>query len=503
MSGLFLFLISIVPVVWLFLAFCAFRLPGHVACPCGLLITALLAYSLLGTPATALFGAALDGLVFALWPILLAVVAATVLYKYSVATGGMETIKAMLISVSPDKRILVLILAWGFGGFLEGIAGFGVPVLIPGSILVSLGFSPMLSIVACLVANSVPTPYAMIGIPALTLSGVTGLDANLIAFNVAAQLFIPCLILPFFLVMLVGGGVRAVKGVGLITFISGLSFALPLLLVARFVGPELPTLLGSICSIACVALSSKRLYRNDAHNKAYQLSLRGSEGAIGPALPQGPALSPANVVSPLQAFLPFVLVFLLVIVSNAVYSITPGLLIFAAVLLSCLIQGKIPGKRFSLLPAIIVSTLLESKKMAATVITIIAMAKIMDRSGMTEAIAAMLIAVFSVFFPLVAPVIGMLGTFITGSDTTCCILFGSLQASAARAIGVDAAWVASSNLSAAAAGKMISPQSVAIGLRIGGLDGKEGEIIRQAIKYALLCTGIISLVAYGRVLFFG
>ena len=124
------------------------------------------------------------------------------------------------------------------------------------------------------------------------------------------------------------------------------------------------------------------------------------------------------------------------------------------------------------------------------------MAKIMDYSGMTDAIALMLITVFAAFYPLVAPVIGMLGTFITGSDTTCSILFGNLQAGAARAIGADPAWIASSNLSAAAAGKMISPQSVAIGLQIGGLDGREGDIIRQTLVYALICTGIISLVTF-------
>ena len=129
------------------------------------------------------------------------------------------------------------------------------------------------------------------------------------------------------------------------------------------------------------------------------------------------------------------------------------------------------------------------------------MAKIMDYSGMTDAIALMLIAVFAAFYPLVAPVIGMLGTFITGSDTTCAILFGNLQAGAARAIGADPAWIASASLSAAAAGKMISPQSVAIGLRVGGLDGREGEIIRQTLKYALACTGIISLVTFGGVIF--
>jgi len=173
--------------------------------------------------------------------------------------------------------------------------------------------------------------------------------------------------------------------------------------------------------------------------------------------------------------------------------LTPGVLILISIAIAAFLQGK----RFSELVRIAGTTVYESRKTAVTIITIVAMAKIMDYSGMTAAIALMLIAVFAGYYPLVAPVIGMLGTFITGSDTTCAILFGSLQVGAARAIGVDPAWIASSNLSAAAAGKMISPQSVAIGLRIGGLDGREGEIIRKTLKYALVCTAIISLITYG------
>jgi len=173
--------------------------------------------------------------------------------------------------------------------------------------------------------------------------------------------------------------------------------------------------------------------------------------------------------------------------------LTPGVLIIISLIVASFLQRR----RLSDLIRIAGATAFESRKTAVTIVTIVAMAKIMDYSGMTDAIAFMLIAVFAVFYPLIAPVIGMLGTFITGSDTTCAILFGNLQAGAARAIGADPAWIASANLSAAAAGKMISPQSVAIGLRIGGLDGREGDIIRNTLKYALICTGIICLVTYG------
>jgi len=519
MNGMLLLLAAIAPIVWLFLAFCVLRLPGHIACPCGFALTALLALSAMRSAPSDVASAALEGVIFALWPILLVVVAAMVLYRYSVETGGMETIKMLLTGISSDRRILVLILAWGFGGFLEGVAGFGVPVLIPGSILVSLGFSPMSAVVACLVANSAPTPYAAVGIPVSALSGVTGLDASVLGYNVALQLFIPCLILPFFLVMVTGGGVSAIRGVGLITLISGLSFAVPMLLISRFVGPELPTLLGSVCAVAGVTAASKRFYRDDAYNRQYQ---------IEPALRGGTAIRTESNAPPagiLRACLPFILVLVIVTATSligplhdalaritfgaVVYAgeggntlsfallLTPGVLIFISLFLACLAQGR----RFSELMRITRKIFIDSRKTFVTIIAVVAMAKIMDYSGMTDEIALMLISVFASYYPLVAPVIGMLGTFITGSDTTCCILFGALQAGAARAIGADPAWIASSNLSAAAAGKLISPQSVAIGLRIGGLEGREGEIIRQTLKYALICTAIISLTTYGGVLF--
>jgi len=549
---IFSFIIGILPVAWLFVALCVFRLPGHIACPGGLVLAAALAFFKLAMPGRDVATAALEGGIFAIWPILLVTIAALILYKYSVATGGMDVIVKLITGISKDKRILVLMLAWGFGSFLEAIAGFGSPVLIPGSILVSLGFNPMFAIVVCLVANTIPTPFATIGIPVMTLSGVTGLDAGVIGYNVATMLFLPCLILPFLIVMMTGGGVKAIKGVGLITLIAGLSLALPLLLVSRFMGPELPALFGSLCTIFCTAVAGKKLYKDSAENRKYwiaaqnepteallaggvsggsitsggQITKEVSEGSLaesGHMAGPGRPVAGKRPVSVFQACLPFLLVLIFVAATRLIapldavlarfkfdivvytgpdgytldfsFLLAAGILILISTFLACLIQGF----RITELLSIIRKTIAESKYMCVTVITIIAMAKIMDYSGMTHAIALTLVAVFSVFYPLVAPLIGMFGVFITGSNTTCSILFGNLQASAAGAIGADPSWIVSSNLSAAALGKMISPQSVAVGIRIGGLEGREGDVIRQTLKYSLFCTAIVCLITY----FFG
>ena len=525
-SDLFLFIIAILPIIWLFLALCVFHLPGHIACPGGLILAAVLALTVIDMPFSNVATAAAEGAIFAFWPILLVTIAALILYKYSVATGGMDVIIKLMTGISRDKRIIVLMLAWGFGAFLEAIAGFGSPVLIPGSILVSLGFSPMFSIVVCLLANTIPTPFATIGIPVTTMATITGLDANVLGFNVAAQLFLPCLILPFIIVALTGGGFRAIKGVGLITLIAGLSLAVPMLLITRFLGPELPALFGSICTIFCIAIAGKKLYKDTEENRKYWIEIPDTSPDKLPDGQKENNNSGKPPVSIFQACLPFILVLFLVTatrlieplhevlsrakldvvvytgpdgyVLNFSFILASGILILISTFLACFLQGF----KISALFEIMKTTVIESKNMVITVMTIVAMAKIMDYSGMMNAIAVMLIAAFSVFYPLVAPLIGMMGVFITGSCTTCTILFSNLQAGAARAIGVDPSWIASSNLSAAALGKMISPQSVAVGIRIGGLDGLEGDVIKQTIKYALICTVIVCLVTYGKLALF-
>ncbi|MDR3225726.1 MAG: L-lactate permease [Clostridiales Family XIII bacterium] len=543
MNDIVALICAIVPIAWLFIAMCLLRLPGHITCPAGLVIAAILAFFVWKRSASEIGSAALEGCLFALWPILLVVIATMILFRYSEASGGMDRIRSLLTGVSSDRRVLVLVLAWGFGGFLEGIAGFGIPVLIPGAILVALGFSPMSAVVVCLVANTAPTPFAQIGIPVLTLSGVTGLDAAPLGAAVATQLFLPCLVLPFLLVIITGKGLRAVNGVFLITLISGLSFALPMLLLAHLAGPGLPTLAGSICAITCTIVANRLLYKDTETNRAYQLTKKTTRNAqekpvaintcvehmasnaqekpvavnarVEHMASNAPAPGAKTEVGVLQACFPFILVFVLVLATNLIpavadalapirtvrtfytgagarpltfsWILTPGVLILIATVLSCFIQRQSFRQVLCAAGAAVIS----SRNMILTVLSIIAMAKVMSYSGMTAEIAAALVMTFGIFYPLIAPVIGALGTFITGSDTTCCVLFGELQVNAATAIGADPTWIAASNLSGAAIGKMISPQSIAVSLGVGGLDGKEGAILKQTLRFSLIVIPIL------------
>jgi lactate permease len=423
----------------------------------------------------------------------------------------MEKIKSLLAGASSDKRILVLILGWGFGGFLEGVAGFGTPVLIPAGIMAAIGFSPLFSVTVCLIANTTPTPFATVGIPVITLSGVTGIDAGLIGYNVALQLLLPCVILPFVLVAITGKSPKAIKGVFLPTLFAGLSFGLPLVFCARFAGPELPTLVGSICSLTVTVISGKRLCKDTPENRKYRL--------------QSAMRVPVPPRETIRIFLPFLLILAIVLCAGCVPALkealsaaksslalqpvpgaaplsfawanTPGVIILAATLVS----SRILGFPIRSLLRIAGETVFGLRKSAATVLTVVAMAKVMNYGGMIDIIAVVLIALFGTLYPLVAPAVGTLGTFITGSDTTCCVLFGNLQAGAANAIGANPAWVAASNLSGAAIGKMISPQSIAVGATLDGLGGKEGEILRTTLKYCVFFVALVCGTAFVGYLF--
>ena len=146
------------------------------------------------------------------WPIIIVILAALFVYNLTLKTGAMEKIKAMLAGVSTDKRILMLLIAFGFGNFMEGMAGFGTAVAIPAGILVGLGFDPILSIVSCLIINSTPTAFGSVGVPTNTMANITGFDAVAISGNVAKIQLVVSFLLPFIAVIVIGQGVKALKG---------------------------------------------------------------------------------------------------------------------------------------------------------------------------------------------------------------------------------------------------------------------------------------------------
>ena len=176
-----MFFIALSPILWLIIALAILKMPGHKACPLALIIALAAALFIEHMAPLNAFTAVLEGVALACWPILLVIIAAIFTYNLSMHTKGINTIKRMLTNVSTDRRILILLIGWGFGGFLEGMAGFGTAIAIPAGMLAGIGINPILSASVCLIANSEPTAYGSIGIPLVTLSNLTGIDATLLA----------------------------------------------------------------------------------------------------------------------------------------------------------------------------------------------------------------------------------------------------------------------------------------------------------------------------------
>ena len=243
-------LLAVIPIAWLIIAMTLLKMSGVKACGIGLVITAAecLAVYKMGVPEVAT-GAA-EGAIAALWPICIIIVAAMFTYNMSLHTGAMDIIKGMLGSVSNDKRIVALILGWGFSNFMEGIAGFGTAVAIPAAMMVGLGFDPISAAVICLIGNAASPAFGAIGTPTISAANTAGLDPNLLSEPTAFLLLILNLISPFIIIYLVGGSWKALKGVLPITLVSAVSFYVPFYAVARFVGPELSVVVGSLVTLA-------------------------------------------------------------------------------------------------------------------------------------------------------------------------------------------------------------------------------------------------------------
>ena len=493
------FLLAMLPIIWLIIALSGLKMAGHVACPIALIITAVEALFLWKQKIIDVLTGGLEGFAMAIWPICLVIVAAVFTYNLVVHTKNMELIKKMLTSVSKDKRILVLIISWGFGGFMEGMAGFGTAVAIPAGILCGLGFDPIFAAMICLVANTTPVAFGSIGIPTVTAANVTGFSPHMTASYVVLQLAIMVILVPFFLVFITGKHEGA-KGLGdykeilFITLMSGVSFLIPQYLTAKFIGAELPAVIGSVCSMAVTIILAKVMLKGKSSKFDVEIEEKEDERSL-------------TVKDALVAWSPFILVLVFLLLTSTLvpaihdplsaiksnvpiytgegaapytftWVATPGVLILIAAFIGGIIQKCPIGEIFGVLGKTIVQML----KTIITIMAVLATAKIMGYSGMTQSIADFIVRVTGSFYPLVAPLIGSIGTFVTGSSTSSSVLFSKLQASTGAELNINQIWLVAANTVGSTAGKIISPQSIAVATAATATVGKESAVI-----YGLVC----------------
>lgn len=467
--------VSALPIAWLVVALAVVKMKAWQATLSALALAVALSLAFFqpSLPAAKIPGVVASGVAFALCPICLLVFAALFTYAVTVESGAMDVIRKGLGGISDDRRVIALLIAWAFGNFMEGMAGFGSAVAIPSAMLVGMGFDPVKSVLMCLVANTTPTAFGSVGVPLMTLALESGSEVMSLAWTTALMQCAITMAGPV-LVLLVLDGFRALRGMWRMVVVVDLAFIVPWLLTAKYVGCELPNVVGGICAMLAVGLSCRR----------------GGFSGAG---------------AQLRAWAPFGLVVAIlgvnaVLPASVKAHLTPGALVLAAGFAGGLVQ-RVPVKR---LLAVLWRTAALYWPAFATICFVLALARVMGASGMTSSMADALVAATGGAYPFASTAVGALGGFVTGSGTSSSVLFGRLQADTAVAISVSPELLAAANIMGAGIGKMICPQSIAIGSAAAGLVGAESRLFKAALPWfagvllaASVLTGLAALALCG------
>lgn len=500
---------AIVPVLLLIILMGFLKMAGDKSAVITLATTIVLALFAFDFPVEDTGLSIVYGVLKAIFPILIIIIMAIFSYNVLVKTGKMEILKEQFSSISSDKCIQVLLLTWGFGGLLEGMAGFGTAVAIPAAILISLGFKPIFSAVASLIANSVATGFGAVGTPVKVLAEQAGItDVQTLSTQVVLQLSPLMILIPFVLVFMTDPRIKSLPKHILLSVIVGVVSLAVQYIAARYMGAETPAILGSIASIIAIIIYAK-LTATDEDKELKRKFPKRSLGEIVNAwsvygfililvILTSPLLPIRTILAPLLTTTFKFHIFEYATQADALRSIKISWLVDAGVLLfiGSILGGLIQGAKIVDLIKLLGTVIKQQRKTIVTVCSLIALSSIMDFSGMISQLGLALAIATGSLYPLFAPTIGCLGTFLTGSDTSSNILFGKLQASVAHTTGADPSWLAAANTAGATGGKIISPQSIAVATSACGLQGREGEIMKKALPYALGYIIVSGLMVY-------
>ncbi len=453
-------LVSAIPILLLIVLMMGFKVSGYKSAIVTLIVTVVLA--LFAAPALGIvpekyaqasivgitLWSVVEGLLKACFPIILIIICAIFSYNILCETKEIETIKTQFIQMTSDKGLLVLLLTWGLGGVLEGMAGFGTAVAIPAAILIGLGFKPMFSAVICLIANTVAVGFGAVGLPATTLANQVAASGTAtpeelceVATFIILQLSLMFFITPFLILMLTDK-TKVVKNICIALFVGSFSIIVQFC-CAHFIGPETPAILGSVAAIIAMLIYNKLFIHDESANDTVQIEKKnfGLVKTLKAWSVYGLIiffiLISSKIVPPVNELLGSTLVtkFELPVIGNTFkfgWLSNAGLMIFLGAVIGGLIQGMSIGALLKLLA----KTTLNLQKTVVTICCLVAMAMLMNNVGMTNDIAKGLVMLTGVAFPFFAPLIGSIGTFVTGSATNANILFGKLQATAATDLGL-------------------------------------------------------------------
>jgi len=525
-------LVAAIPIAFFFVTLAVFRWEAYLAGLGTVAVTLVIAIVVYGMPVKLAALATAMGMAYGLWPISWIILSAVFLYKLSVKSGQFEVIRASVVTITEDQRLQVILIGFAFGAFLEGAAGFGAPVAITAAILASLGLNPLYAAGLCLIANTAPVAFGALGIPILVAGKTAGIDPFLVGQMAGRQLPLLSLFVPFFIVWLMDG-FKGVRQTWPALLVAGGSFAVTQYFTSNHIGPELPDITSALVCLAATTVFLKRW-----HPKQAYASSSGS-GAAAPATETPAKRSNYTTGQILKAWSPFIILTVVVVIwtlpgfrslfdaDGPLYGTTlsfkvPGLHdaviktapivdkatpyaatykldllaatgsgILLAAVLSMFVLGISPREGIEVFK----ETVKDLVKSIVTISLVLGFAFIANYSGVSSTLA-LAIASSGHWFPFFSPVLGWLGVFLTGSDTSSNALFSSLQSITAHQIGVSDVLMVAANSTGGVTGKMISPQSIAVACAAVGLVGRESELLRFTAKWSIVFLLVICVITY-------
>jgi len=514
-------LVAAVPLIILFYMLGVRRKPSWMAGLTALGVALVLALGVFGMPVPQAGASIVYGAAFGLFPIGWIVIASLVLYRVTVDTGKFEIIKDSIGALSDDRRLQAVLIGFAFGAFIEGAAGFGTPVAVAAAMLTGLGFSPFYAAFICLIANTAPVAFGSLGIPVITLAGITELPIDALSSMTGRLCALIAIIIPAYMVVVMSGFKRAFEVLPPIAACS-VTFAGVLLFVTNTIGPEVAVILASIAALVAMVL----VMRVWQPSQIFRLEGDVDTTATGHTHTTGEIVS---AWSPYMLLVAFVLAWRFPPIQAALNSLSvsiqvPGLhnLItrvppltpepspyaalynfqwLSAAGTSCFLSAVAASLLLGLSPTkfigIVGSVFKQLSLPLLTIASVLGLAFLMNYAGMTSTLGLAFAATGSLF-PFFSAMLGWTGVFLTGSDTSSNALFGTLQVVTANALGLNPILTASTNAATGVMGKMISLQSIAVAVAATGMaSSQEGRLFRITLKHSIILAlfmGVVTMI---------
>ena len=517
------------PVVTLLVLIASNKVKAHIAALVALVVANFVAIVIFTMPAGMSLRATILGAVTGFFPIGWIVLNVIFLYRLTVEKGAFQTLQTTIGSVTEDRRLQLLLIAFSFGAFFEGASGFGTPVAVTGAILIGLGFSPLAASGLSLIANTAPVAYGALGTPIAGLASVTDLDPFLLGAMVGRQLPFFSLIVPFWLIWAFAGH-RGMKEVWPAILVTGVSFAVPQFLISNFINPWIVDIGASLISMACL-IGFLKIWKPKVVWTSPALRTRDDSVATMTNTPARLSKTPSTS-EVWFSLLPWIIVCVILLLwgTNAVKGIlnayatwnfpVPGLhnminkvapvvpaptkeaAVFSFTWLSytgsgMLIAAIISGLLMGFSPVRQVKAYGETIRICAySLITISAMLAIgtLTRLSGIDATLGLAFAGTGFLYPFFGTLLGWLGVALTGSDTASNILFGNLQKITSQQLGLSPILMAAANSSGGVMGKMIDAQSIVVASTATNWFGYEGTILRFVFKHSIALACLVGVL---------